>query len=250
MILFPAHFERILHACNPLSSFHPVARLRAGVLRRNPRRRPLAGEHGQRGEYISLVADARTEKGRGVCLRQRRRARAIRLRPDGDAPARRPHHREDDAAAARSRAQPAEIGPQPEGLHDDDVDHGAREHPERHRKSPGLQSAEARAQSLEVFRLGVRHAERQGDVGLEGRGAPRVAQLHGRQRQHGGVFAALLRVEPGRSDGRPEEGPASARLRRRSRPRAGDVAHRGAARESGLQHRPRPTTSSRATNRP
>ena len=30
-------------------------------------------------------------------------------------------------AAARGRAQPAEIGPQPEGLHDDDGDHGARD---------------------------------------------------------------------------------------------------------------------------
>ena len=93
-------------------------------------------------------------------------------------------------------------------------------HLERDRESAGLQPAEARAQSAEVFRLGVRHAERQGHVGLEGRRAPRVAELHDRERQHGLVGAALLRIEPGGSDGRPEEGTARPRLRRRSRPRA------------------------------
>ena len=90
-------------------------------------------------------------------------------------------------------------------------------HPERDRKSPGLQPAEARAQSVEVLRLGVRHAERQGHVGLEGRRAPCLAELHDRERQHGVDGAALLRIESGGSDGRSEEGPARPGIRGRSR---------------------------------
>ena len=57
--------------------------------------------------------------------------------------------------------------------------------------------AAARAEPAEVLRVGVRHAERQGSVGLESRRAPRLAELHGRQRQHGLDGAALLRIESG-----------------------------------------------------
>ena len=100
----------------------------------------------------------------------------------------------------------------------------------------------ARARSREVLLLDLRHAVREGHVGLARRRASRVAALHRRQRHAGRRVAVVLRQQPGRSARGAEEGAADPRRRGGRGARAAAVARRVAAREGDHRRRRRPAT--------
>ena len=77
-----------------------------------------------------------------------------------------------------------------------------------------------------VFRLHLRDAVEHGHLGLAGRGPPRVAPVHDRQRHAGRQLAVLLRVEPGRGAGRAAGRPPHPRAERRHGARARDRPRR------------------------
>ena len=127
-------------------------------------------------------------------------------------------------------------------------------------KATTIMSLEQVLQELEQGKGPVRDPERyfltifgtpsdQGQVGLAGRGASPLAQLHARGRQDRGGHAQLLRLQPGRGPTGPAPGPAHP-----GRPRGhGAAAGPGARRqpeEDRPSSRPRPPRRSAPPARP
>ena len=163
---------------------------------------------------------------------------ALELHPHREFSAQRPADQGHDRGAARRRLRRPEDRAQCARLPDLHGHHPAGERAARDRTGPG---AGAGSRTLSV--LDLRHARRQGHVGLARGRAPRVAALHGDRRQGDRQHAVVQRHQSRRSAGRAAEGHAHPGPARGHGARPGDRAGRDAARAPRCCRPRRRTTS-------
>ena len=97
----------------------------------------------------------------------------------------------------RKLARTSQSRPQPEGLRDGHLDHGARDHPACDREL-GWQEGRERPRPRALLLHDLRRALSQEHLGLAGRGPSRVVAFHDRQRHGGRQHAGILRYQSGK----------------------------------------------------
>ena len=212
-----------------------------GGLGRPGRRLPRRAEPVRVPGAARARVAGRLDGARGL---DRGRARPEPLRGrDRDLPAQRAHHQGHERAATQARTRSVEGRLEPARVCDGLLDHGARGRARgaRSRGARGRGTAAARRVarpgSGALFLLNLRYALGARHMGLARRRPSRLSALHRCQRHDGRQFAVVLRLQPGRSASRAEEGAADPRRGGRRGARAPAIARRVTTTEGDHQRR-------------